>query len=126
MPVTVEWVNTEQTRLQYVVAGKWTLDELYPALKQGYTMLDDVPHDVDIVIDATDAVGVPANISAAASYAARNRRPNSRRLVVITQNTLIRATADLINRLSSKPRAKFEVVATLQDMENVLQGGTQA
>jgi hypothetical protein len=59
MAIKVTWVNSEKTIAQYNFEGRWTWDDLYHAVQEIKTMLDSVPHQVDIVIDLRNNQSVP-------------------------------------------------------------------
>jgi hypothetical protein len=59
MSLLVAWDNEAQTILRIDVAGQWTWKEYDGAIDQAYTMIQEVDHSVDLIINLTDTVVFP-------------------------------------------------------------------
>lgn len=130
MAVSVSWDKPNKSRLRYTIEGKWTLDELYAAMEQGYALQDEAEDSLEIIVDTLQGQGIPSNLQSIASYVRKNRRRKDNLIVVLTTNGIIRAMAKLFTQLS-RSETQFWVATNDEEAEaifaerrrNVNQGG---
>lgn len=99
MPVSVEWIDDEQTIIALIFEGKWTLEELYPALSEMYKQIGEHQHTVDSIVDMTHASSLPSNVLSIRGTIQRNKPINQGASAIVGANALVRSIANIINRV---------------------------
>ena len=59
MTVSVDWYDAGHEIVLYVFEGRWTWDELYKAIDEGFALTKTVSHNFSIIVDFQKSRGLP-------------------------------------------------------------------
>ena len=90
MPINVTWKNEAKTELIFVYEGQWTLNDFYEITRKGNTMMEEVAHPVNTVLDIRNSKMLPNGFINAISNVSRKSPPNSGVMVMIGINAFAR------------------------------------
>ena len=62
MPVSVDWGDPERTIIHFRFTAEWTQEELNTARGLARTMLNELDHDVGLILEFPSAVLLPPGI----------------------------------------------------------------
>jgi hypothetical protein len=99
MPIDIRWDNDEKTILYCRVENPWTWEDLDVTMVQMHAMLDEVPHRVSTIIDYSNGSLMPANPLRHGTKLARNRHPNSDRMILVGSSMFMRSLLNVFSKL---------------------------
>ncbi|MFN8377012.1 MAG: hypothetical protein U0694_29565 [Anaerolineae bacterium] len=103
MPVIVEWYTPEHTILYHRFIAPWTWEEYAHSEAQTRTLLDTVPHKVDLILDFKEMGRLPGNTFMYLRQSAITVHANQGIVVIIGVNVLLRMIGSIMENLY--PRA---------------------
>lgn len=60
MPITVNWINDDKTILYYMIAGEWSLDELWSLLNSSILeLVNETPYVPDTLVNLSKTTRTP-------------------------------------------------------------------
>ena len=120
LPLDVTWGNPEKTYTVFKFSGRWTWDEYHAAVKKGSTMIQDIPYNVDILIDMSDCKLFPNNMLS--HFGASMQRPPREfdLAVIVTTSGFVQTFATIIDKVYGKKGTRFKVVKTLDEAHAIL------
>ncbi len=99
MPINVVWKDETRTVLVFVYEGNWDLNDFYQATDKANSLLDEVTHQVNMVLDVRGSKMIPNGFMTALSNSYRNIHPNSGILVMVGINAFARAFIGLFRKV---------------------------
>ncbi|MFN8375086.1 MAG: hypothetical protein U0694_19695 [Anaerolineae bacterium] len=114
MSVRVLWDNEQKTIVRYVVEGKWTWEEMYPAYNQAIEMEKAQPHRVHVILDMRKAIGVPANVMMHMKNISDKQPANIGLSVFVTNSSFIHSLYQIGIKFYNKIEYYFRVAETLE------------
>jgi hypothetical protein len=102
--------------------GHWRWDEVYPASRTGWDMLESVDHTVDAIIDFRNSLGIPTSGITHARNMIGKRHPRTGVTILVGTNPLLANLWSVFNRVYGRfvREQEFTMVATLADAYQIL------
>ena len=82
MSVLVAWDNQPQTVLRIDLAGQWGWKEYDAAIDQAYTMIREVAHTVDLIINLSESLAFPPMQSQRHFQRMLNQKPENVGMII--------------------------------------------
>lgn len=101
MGIQVQWDNDEKTILRYDYQARWSWNELYQAVDQGYHLIDSVAHPVAVIIDLTASEGIPPGALSHARSIQQRAHPRISMNVAVNAGGLLSTLTHTFLRLYS-------------------------
>ncbi|MFN8375085.1 MAG: hypothetical protein U0694_19690 [Anaerolineae bacterium] len=121
MSVEVMWDNAEQSILRFVFEGKWSWEELYPALNEAFEMEKSVPHRVHAILDMRKSVSVPTDVLMHVKNISDQQLEKSGLSVIVTHNSFIHMLYQVGVKFYSKIDYYFRVAATMDEARAMIE-----
>jgi hypothetical protein len=94
----------------------WNWEHAYHAQRQLHQMIETVSYPVGVVVRTSDMVNVPTNAISEGRRILSCKHENSRVLVLVTKNMMVRALFTIYNRLHwREPAKQFHIVNSMED-----------
>jgi len=92
MQINVAWDNNDHRIVRIVFQRGWTWQDLHQAIQQADQLIRSEPHTVNLVIDISEAGGIPGDFISRAGelFAQGEARSNEGQKIVIGAGTLMR------------------------------------
>lgn len=120
MPYTVDWGNQEHTILIQTYHGDVTDHDFMSVVELSATMLGQVNHPVDIIIDTTDSRINISNMIVMMIYANKKVPPNQRLVVGIGAPPILRQVIMVGRRVAPKATEKVHFVDSLEEALRII------
>jgi hypothetical protein len=117
VPIEVKWGNPEKTYTVFEFTGKWTWEDYYAAVKDGFEMVKDVPHTVNILIDIRNSNLFPQNMLSHFGKSMRQPPKSFDLAVVVSESGFVKAISNMIDTLYGRRDTKFKVARTLEEAQ---------
>jgi hypothetical protein len=115
MPIDVTWGNAAKTYTVFKFTGRWTWDDYHAAVKAGSDLIQDIPDNVDILIDMRDSNLFPNNMLS--HFGSSMQRPprEFELAVIVTTSGFVKSFAGIIDKVYGKQGTRFKVVKTVEE-----------
>lgn len=121
MPVRMKWDNQEQTVFLITSEGQWTLDEYYDAFKAATDEINQVDHQVILIIDQAKSAAPPALFMSAGRFSTQNKSPNIVLTIMVGMPAFNRALMSVMMKVIPQMAAAVQLVDTLEEARQVAQ-----
>lgn len=121
MPIVLNWEDDARTILRHTYRGKWTVAEFYEAVDGSRSLLLDVAHPVDLIIDMREGPNPPKGITPAYQYADRKVPANQRLIVMVNPSEYMRRFNRIVEGVAPRASKDRHVVETVEDAHNLIQ-----
>lgn len=91
MAVEIYWQSKKKKIIRQNYFGRVTMVDLYQALNMTSLMLDDVDHEVDVIINIAKGATPPARMLSLAPVAQQKLRSNCRLVMIVNPMPMVRA-----------------------------------
>lgn len=112
MTVTAAWDNLDKTILLYEFEGHWTWDELHNAVNQARELLDQVEHQVDVIVDLEKSRPIPSNAVVQFRRLSNIQTDRMRLRVVVGGNGMATALMNIFNMVYRHVSDNYRVATT--------------
>ena len=119
MPITVTWGDDNKTYTVFTFEGKWTWEEYYRSVEQGFGMVKDCNYTVNILIDMLNCNLFPQNLLSHLGTSMQQAPRPFDLAVVVTSSRFIEMIAGTIDKLYGK-KSRFKVAKTLDEANTML------
>jgi hypothetical protein len=86
MSIIVEWDNSEKTVLHFVFKNRWSPEEFFQVVEQSNQMVDQVEHDIGIIIDMRESGFLPSSLMPDLRSMSARSHARMRKIVLVTSN----------------------------------------
>jgi hypothetical protein len=115
MMILVEWDNEEKTVVRWTFSGDWTWDDFRAAQAQMHEMIRCLDYKVDVLADLRAAPSVPNDAFRNFKNAEARALPNRDRVVLVSNNLLVRGMAACFNEVFRNRPTVFLFASTLDE-----------
>lgn len=123
MVVSVKWDNEEHTIIRVVYYTEWTKAQQIEANRLGQTLLDEVEHSVNTIVDFRQLQCMPPDFFSIAPeivHSAFFIHPNADKVIVVGAAKLLKHLSSVIAKVYKQTQGKFVHVDSLETAYNVL------
>ncbi|MBE2268165.1 MAG: hypothetical protein IAE80_08010 [Anaerolinea sp.] len=120
MAVQVTWGNAEHTYTLFKFSGRWTWEEYYQAIKDGYELTKDEPGVVNILVDMTEARLLPGDVLTHAEASMRQPLRSFDLAVIVSISPFVSAIVNIIERLYGRSGTHIKCVKTEAEAHQLL------
>jgi hypothetical protein len=119
MAITVSWHNQSQSIIRWDFGSTWTWDEFYSSIERTNRMLDQVVHQVAVIVDTRAMQTFPRGVMTHAMNAVTARPSNASMVVVLIENATLRVLFNSFMHMIQRvlPKGTFELQLA-EDVEN--------
>lgn len=117
MNINMVWDNNEQNVMRVTFAKVWSWDEFDAIVEQAQLMMDEVHHQVDVIIDMRESGAFPERAFWRFHKLINTKHHNRGRVIVVGGNSFIRTLTDTLQRLASDlfDAETFLLVSTIEE-----------
>jgi hypothetical protein len=121
MAIYVNWHNSARTIIVWQFGSTWTWDEFYSNLERNNRMLNQVAHQVSVIIDMLQVESFPRGIMTHAINAITARPSNSGLTIMLMENAALRVLYNSLLHMIPRllPGGSFTMLLG-EDMEHAL------
>lgn len=120
MTISVQWDNPEQTTVRWDFKGKWDWEMFGEATKVSNTLIESVPHRVDIIGDVCQSPFLPKNALIKYNVFQHNRPQNKGRIVLVGASNFVRNLVVIFSKLYKFNADGFDFTDTLEEARTML------
>ncbi len=120
MAITLSWDNPEKTIVIEKIEGKWDLSETHQIISQVEAMAQEAGQPVDIIVDMTEAKGVPTNLTLAAGRADRVLRGRINRVVLVGANYYMETIMGVLFKIVPKVFGSVHFAKSVEEARALL------
>ena len=121
MSIAVQWDDSAKTVLRVTLEDGWGADDLYALIDRACDLSASVNHAFDILADVGATAPVGVNLFRIAQHLLLSRLPiNLNRIIVVTQNSMIRILNRSLVRVHGQFRGVLITVGSLEHADAVL------
>ncbi len=113
MAITVAWDSEQHTIVRFTFIGRWDWNDFYNASAQSHELIEQVSHNVDLLIDLRNSQMLPENMLSHLNRLPQIAHPNTGAVVIVGANKVMQALSDLYVRVYGKGSRQFRMVKTL-------------
>jgi hypothetical protein len=111
MKIEPKWDNEQKTIIRHVFERGWGWTDFHQALEQASTMMSEVDHRVDVILDFRDASIIPSGAITQVKKAYSNpKHPNVGTTVVVGANSFMQALVQVGTKLSPGTLQNWDVM----------------
>lgn len=114
MPIQIFWCSDIPNLQVYQIIQKWTLDEVYGALRDGYVMSKDLEEFI-ILYDLSMAQGIPNNFLFAINHMTKLHQANVSMRVIVSKCRFVKTMYALIVKIQPKLGEKITFLDSLDE-----------
>jgi hypothetical protein len=126
MAIRPSWENAAKTVITFEFEGRWTWDDLYHASDLATTMLHEVDHTVDFILDVRHASQMPSDFMSHAGHIAGGTNPKRGLLIVVGANFILRTLGNTLRKFFSDAMKDVVIVGTLEEAHVVIASQREA
>ncbi len=120
MPITVQWHNPEQTIVNFHFTAAWTWAEYDTAAQQARTMMDNVQHKIDIILEFDPKGRLPGNSFLNIQRAIANPHRNQGIIVIVGLNVFIRMVGSVMESVYPALARERKLAANLEEAQRII------
>jgi hypothetical protein len=120
LALDVTWGNPEKTYTVFKFSGRWTWDEYHAAVKKGSTMIEDIPYNVNILLDLSECKLFPNNMLSHFGNSMQRPPREFDLAVIVTTSGFVQTFATIIDKVYGKKGTRFKVVKTVDEAHAML------
>lgn len=113
--VEINWDNLQKTTIRYTFIDPWTWEEYTATNTQRDTMLGEVPHVVDLILDFRQGKYMPSQAIHHIRRAMAWESPQRGIITIVGMNSMLQALSSVLITLS--PQAAFRAPRPAKDLE---------
>lgn len=115
MQTRVYWDNSDKTIIVREMSGDWTWEDYGKAIGQVHTLLGEVSHTVDIIVDCRESNGLPTGALRNLSSANKSYPQNIGQQVIVASSYFIELFAKMLQQYMPDKKHLFAYVHTMDD-----------
>ncbi len=119
MGILIDWVDENQTALQYTLSGEWTWEELEAAIQRATELLDSSTKPVYVIIDMRRCPMLPffhlQNLRTIANAPTTNH-PNNKGFLVVGANRFIRSVTKIFQQYFPDAFSRYTVLQSSDEL----------
>jgi hypothetical protein len=120
MSIDVHWDNEQHTVARWVFADAWTWEDFEAVQARFLTMLHNIDHTVDVIVDMRAISSLPPDSFAHYKRLERDGLPNRGRVVVVTTCQFIRSMVMTFNQTFKQWPIRFTLAETIEEAQDIL------
>ncbi len=125
MGILVDWVDENQTALQYTLSGAWTWEALDVAIQRATELLDSSEKPVYVIIDMSRSPVLPffrlKNLRTIAEAPTTNH-PNNKGFLLVGANRFVRSMMKIFQQYFPDAFSRYTILQNPDELDLYLNG----
>lgn len=125
MSISVKWDNPEQTVLRYEFGERWNWQAFEAAVERGFTLMEAVPHTVDVVMDMRKSQRLPDGALLWWKKALAAAPRNQGQTVMVGSSREVLAAMSMFRRINKRYSGSVALARSVLAARGILQRGRE-